>query len=186
MMHPIGIADELQKLRQLHFNGALTDDEFTTAKSRLISGPQPNVQLTPFIEQQLAEVRFQNELARIDREWELEREQYQIVGPYGRVYYPSVGLGLSKLLIGVAFGSLLFGLAFTVSNLIALFVPENELLTNVAKFLFSLAMAFTLFFVGNGLYLCVRAYQYARAFQRYQQRHALHSSQDSSTISQPR
>jgi len=183
MTPSIGIADELQKLRQLHFNGTLTDDEFTLAKSRLINGPQPNVQLTPFIEQQLSEVRFQNELARIDREWELEREQYQIIGAYGRIYYPSIGLGLSKLLIGVAFGALLFGLAFTVSNMVTLFAPDSELLTNFAKFLFSLALTFTLFFVVNGIYLCFRAQQYSIAFKRYQQRHDKLSLQQFSTIS---
>lgn len=35
----MNIADEIQKLQQLHQSGALTDDEFSQAKATLIKGP---------------------------------------------------------------------------------------------------------------------------------------------------
>jgi len=35
----MNLADELQKLQQLHQSGAITDDEFALAKAKLLSGP---------------------------------------------------------------------------------------------------------------------------------------------------
>jgi uncharacterized Tic20 family protein len=37
----MSIADELQKLHQLHQSGAITDDEYARAKSKVLSGPAP-------------------------------------------------------------------------------------------------------------------------------------------------
>lgn len=36
------IADELKKLQQLHESGALSDEEFARAKSRVLDGAPPN------------------------------------------------------------------------------------------------------------------------------------------------
>lgn len=37
----MNIADELQKLQQLHQSGAISDEEFATAKANLLNGPPP-------------------------------------------------------------------------------------------------------------------------------------------------
>ncbi len=37
----MGTADELEKLHRLHASGALSDDEYTRAKDRLLSSPPP-------------------------------------------------------------------------------------------------------------------------------------------------
>jgi hypothetical protein len=47
----------------------------------------------------------QNDLARLDREWELEREQYLRTGRFGRRYVPTVDrsiyTGLVALVVGI-------------------------------------------------------------------------------------
>jgi phage shock protein C len=42
----MSMSDEIEKLHRLHGQGALTDEEFTLAKKRLIDGLQPNSQRT--------------------------------------------------------------------------------------------------------------------------------------------
>jgi hypothetical protein len=97
----MSIADELTKLEELRRSGALSDVEFAKAKAALLSGSsgQTEQPLAQHLSEQLAEVKHQNELARIDREWEIEQAQYLIVDRYGGRHIPTAGMG-----IGVAIG----------------------------------------------------------------------------------
>ena len=79
----MSIADELLKLHTLHKEGMLTDEELERAKASLLadpSGPAAG---------QLKEIRRQNEVAQLDREWQIERERYMVYGRYGSRYIPN-------------------------------------------------------------------------------------------------
>src|SRR5262245_35284278 len=81
----MGLADELQKLEELRQRGTLTEEEFVQAKQSLLSGAGDAMSA------HLDEIKYQNELARVDREWEIEREQYLITTRYGQRVVPEPG-----------------------------------------------------------------------------------------------
>lgn len=71
------LVEQLRQLAELHQGGSLSDVEFDAAKNRLLNGaPQPAGASNSLIV-------LQNELAALDRQWMLEREQYQITTRYG-------------------------------------------------------------------------------------------------------
>src|SRR5262249_24765837 len=108
---PVSIADELLKLEELRRGGSLTDEEFARAKAALLAGASapPGEPVPQHLADQLAEVRYQNELARVDREWETERQKYFVTDRYGRRQVPTSGMG-----IGMAIGGGIFGVLWTV------------------------------------------------------------------------
>jgi hypothetical protein len=171
----MGIADDLQKLEQLRSSGALTDGEFTQAKTLLLSNPPvaANPQVSPFIENQLKQVKYQNELARIDREWEIERRQYQIVNRYGKSFIPTFGMGIATAVVGGIFGVFWTAIALTITN------ASEALTPGVGKFgLFGIifpliGVIFTLAAIGRGIYCCILAQQYNEAYAAYQDKHRL-------------
>jgi len=78
----MSLVDELTKLEELRRSGALSDAEFTKAKAALLNEAPAGrgLELGEHLADQLAEVKYQNELAQVDREWESERQQYLIRG----------------------------------------------------------------------------------------------------------
>ena len=111
----MSLAEEIKKLEDLRWNGTLTDEEFARAKAALIAKledeaePGHKGEAAGAVASQLAEVRYQNDLARIDREWEMEKEQYMVTGKHGTRHLPTQGMGL-----GIAVGGGLFGLFWTI------------------------------------------------------------------------
>jgi DNA-directed RNA polymerase subunit RPC12/RpoP len=67
---------------------------------------QPAAAKTPFID----EISRQDELLRLDRLWEREREEYLIRGKFGQTRIPRTGTGLLTMTFGVIFGGLLIGM----------------------------------------------------------------------------
>jgi hypothetical protein len=67
----MNIADELRKLQALHHSGALTDDEFAAAKAAVLAGQARGEESAgeQAMQRQLDELKLENELARLDREW---------------------------------------------------------------------------------------------------------------------
>jgi hypothetical protein len=101
----MSIADDLLKLQGLRESGAISDEEFEVAKSRLLTGTETTISPRPdVIEQQLKEISRQNDLASIDREWELSRENYMVRGEHGHRYIPSRGMSVLSGVIVVGFG----------------------------------------------------------------------------------
>ena len=47
--------------------------------------------------QDIAALRFEHELARLDREWEMEREQYMVVGRRGHRSVPTPGQAIAGI-----------------------------------------------------------------------------------------
>jgi hypothetical protein len=107
----------------------------------------------------LEEISAQNELAQLDREWELERENYMVTGRYGHKYIPGK--------FSSAFGGLIvvgFGIFWTsVAAIITTFAGFGVLS------IFPLFGVLIVFFgVGKSIFDFVKACQYEEAEGRYQ------------------
>jgi Short C-terminal domain len=165
----MSLADDLAKLEELRRSGTLTDTEFTQAKAKLLAGEAPaSDAVADRLGEQLAEVRYQNELARIDREWEIEREKYMLTGRYGRRYLPTPGMGKAT----AAFGGI-FGLFWTIMAFGILSGAPDEGAFSMVKVFFPLfGLVFTIGAIAYGVYMIKRAEAYNQAFAAYQRRRA--------------
>src|SRR5262249_44557684 len=114
----MSLADELQKLEDLRRSGALSDQEFARAKAALLAGPPAPAgePIAQHLSDQLAEVRYQNELAQVDREWEIERQRYVITDRYGRQQIPTAGMGIGIAVVGGVFGLIWTVVAFSLTS----------------------------------------------------------------------
>lgn len=169
-MMPVSLADELKKLEGLRWNGTLTDAEFERAKAALFaqlpSNEQPTAEEVGKLESELAELRAEKELERIDREWEAEREQFLITGKHGGKHIPTVGGG-----IFVAGFIGLFGVFWTVMAFSITSSAPDEMPFSVAKVVFPLVgIAFTGFGVISGIGAMNKAKEYEQAHAAYQAR----------------
>ena len=158
----MNIADELRKLQELHQSGALTDQEFAAAKAAVLAGNTAGgeAEAGEAVREQVEEIRRQNEVAQLDREWQLERERYLVTNRYGQRYIPTPGLSLLGGIVVAVFGALwtLFagGIAATVGGP-ALVFP-------------CFGVVFIVFGVGVSIYSYTKARQYQRAYDAYQHR----------------
>lgn len=173
----MGIADELQKLDELRRDGTLTDDEFAKAKTRLLESPPPVVNVglaasSPLVEEQLTEVRLQNELARVDREWEIERRKYEIVGRRGRVFVPTVGAGISTAVVGGLFGVFWIWLSLTIAGPVVSYGFDGPWMIKATHILPLIGLLITIMSVTRGLYYCLVAVNHNSAFATYRARRA--------------
>ena len=164
----MSIADELQKLEDLRRSGSLTDEEFTHAKATVLAGSNssPGEQVGQHLSEQLAEVRYQNELARVDREWEIERQRFYITGRYGARYLPTTGMG-----IGIATVGGIFGLFWTIMAVSITGSGPDPGAFGVAKVVFPLfGVLFIVGAIAYGIYCYSRAQEYKKALAEYQSR----------------
>lgn len=155
----MSLSDEIRKLQELHQTGALTDEEFARAKAGVLSaGPFTidSVQTAPLGEH-LQQIRLQNEIERLDREWEFEREKYMITGRYGRRRVPSDGGSLLAALLVGGFGGAwtIFALSMGAPAVFPIF-----------------GFVFVVLGVSASLSGLGKAGQYQQAYQQYQQRRA--------------
>lgn len=166
----MSLADDLIKLEDLRRSGALNESEFAQAKATLLNGDPagPAPPDTDHLAQHLAEVRHQNELAQIDRQWQIEREQYLIPDRYGRRHVPTAGFGIGGAVVGGLFGVFWTIMAFAITS----GAPDHGPFS-IAKVAFPLfGVVFTVAAIGYGLYTASRAEKYQAAFRAYQQRRA--------------
>lgn len=164
----MSIADELGKLEELRRSGALNDSEFAQAKAALLNSSATGAEppLGQHLADQLAEVKYQNELARIDREWEMELRQYLITDRYGGRQVPTTGMG-----IGVAIGIGTFGVLWTIMAVTITNFAPNMGPISIVKIVFPLfGVVFTISGIGFGLYCYSRAQKHQRAYAAYQRR----------------
>ncbi|MCI0703849.1 MAG: hypothetical protein L0241_22545 [Planctomycetia bacterium] len=166
----MSLADELKKLDDLRRAGTLTDAEFTKAKAALIAGggSSGSGPVVDKLGEQLAEVRYQNELERIDREWEIEKEKYMLTGRYGRRYLPTTGLGLGTAAGGGIFGAFWTVMAFAITSGAPDVGPFQ-----IAKVFFPLfGVVFTIGSIIYGVHMIQKANAYEQAFAEYKSRRA--------------
>jgi hypothetical protein len=167
----MSIADELNKLEDLRRRGVLTDAEFERAKAAVLAGGAAPARESPVVEhltEQLAEVRYQNELARIDREWEIEREQYMMTDKYGNRQVPTPGM---SLVMAVVIG--IFGIGWTIMAFSITSSGPQEGGFEVFSCLFPLfGIVFTCVGIGVGINAYAKAQKYQEALAAYQRRRA--------------
>jgi hypothetical protein len=179
MERPMSLADDLQKLEELHRNGSLNASEFAQAKAALLANPNAPVdgQLGQHLSDQLADVRYQNELAQIDRQWQIEQQRYLIADRYGRRHVPTPGMGIGGAVVGGIFGVFWTIMAFAITGS----APDAGPFP-IVKVVFPLfGVLFTGAAIGYGIYCYNRAQQYQQAFQAYQaRREAFRQGEDTS------
>jgi hypothetical protein len=147
----MNIADDLKKLQDLHQSGGLTDEEFAAAKARVLAGGKSES------DPHLDEIKRQNEIERLDREWQMERERYMVAGRYGQRYLPSRGMSVIGGIMIVGFGIVWTGMASSMG----------------APFFFPMfGVIFILAGIAVSLYTFLKAGAYEEAFRRYQMRRA--------------
>jgi hypothetical protein len=147
----MSMADELRKLQELHDDGTLTAEEFAAAKATVLAGRPAD----SAVEGHLEEIRQQNDVAQLDREWAIEREQYMVAGRYGYRYLPNKGMSVLGGIIACAFGIFWTMMAASMG----------------APGLFpAFGVLFILFGVGVSVYSFTKATRYEEARRRYQRR----------------
>jgi len=166
----VGLVDELLRLEQLHQRGTLSREEFERAKLKLLESEQPDA--TDRVTRSLEEANYQAELARIDREWEMERRQYMMTGRYGRSYVPTEGSSLLGLIVGGG-----FAVVWTIGACI-MFGAFSSGPVGGSPFGFFAAIfpifgvLFIILMVTQGLRGITKSQQYRDAEKRYQSRRA--------------
>jgi hypothetical protein len=166
----MSLADELTKLEEMRRRGALSDAEFTQAKAALLAGAPAGSgqQFGEHLADQLAEVKHQNELAQLDREWEIERQQYLIRNRLGVAQVPTAGMGIGMAVVGGLFGVFWTVMAAAITGSAPDVGPFS-----IAKVFFPLfGVVFTLAAIGFGIYTYSRAQKYQEAFAAYKARRA--------------
>ena len=172
----MSLADDLTKLEELRRTGALSEKEFAQAKAKLLAGESPPAgdAVAEKLGAQLAETRYQNELERIDREWQIEREHYMVADRYGRRHIPTVGTGQLTAVGGGLFGLFWTVMAFSITSGAPDFGPFS-----IAKVFFPLfGIVFTVGAMVYGLHLVNKATAYNKAFAAYQKRRAAVKAED--------
>jgi hypothetical protein len=168
----MSLAEEIKRLEDLRWNGTLTDEEFARAKAALLAKlEQPGDAKSESggaVAAQLAEVRYQNELERIDREWQIEKEKYMVADKYGRRHIPTAGAGKGIALVGGVFGTFWTIMALSITSGAPDFGPFM-----IAKLFFPLfGVAFTVGAIWGGMHMVKKAKAYDEAFAAYQKRRA--------------
>jgi hypothetical protein len=161
----MSLFNELRQLEQLHERGTLTQEELERAKVELLGGASEHDSgdRALFLEQAIADEHSpgQDDLAHIDRQWEIESYRYLITGR-GESYFPTKGGALLQMAAGVTFG-------------ICWIVVDCWLMSSgrvgVTIFTF-LGPIIALFAIGQGLYFLYKARQYKAAEGAYQKRRA--------------
>ena len=155
----MSLAEELRQLQELHQSGALTEEEFARAKGKALAGEVSDTLPAdvPLLSHHLEQIQHQNEIERLDREWEMERETYLVSGRYGSRSIPSAG---GSLLGAAIIGG--FGLFWTITAA-----------SMGAPAIFPIFGAvFILVGVGSALSSFGKAGEYEQAQERYQRRRA--------------
>lgn len=159
----MSLTDELRKLQELHWSGALTDDEYRRAKEKLISGTPTTSAVDVVTQKKLEELERQGELNRLDQEWAAERETYMITGKHGARHLPTK---TGSVLGGVFLAG--FGILWTVFAAgITSDVPESM---GFARLFPLFGVLFVCFGVGMSIHSHKKASEYEQAEARYRER----------------
>lgn len=171
----MSIADELLKLDELRRAGSLTDDEFAQAKAALLRTPTEAASpgLNDQVADHLATVACQNELAQVDREWEIEREKYLVFDQLGRVLVPQVGGSrmfdfASRRSLGMGLVATVVGIGWTTG---AIFFTQDVPFGPIRYLLPGFGVLFTLFGLTSALRFSSMARSLGREYERKARRY---------------
>jgi hypothetical protein len=164
----MSLADEIKKLEELHRSGALTDEEFVKAKAAILDAPAGDTTTGNFAAQ-LGEIRHQAELARIDREWEIEKEQYKIASGYGARYLPTKGMGFAFIGFGGGSGAFWIVMTFLLYEEMK---GEHGPPLGLMAFFVLVGIALTAGAIWYGIHVIRKAEAHSKALAAYQARRA--------------
>jgi hypothetical protein len=170
----MSIADELQKLEELHRSGALSDEEFAQAKAAVLAiapttmtDGAADVNPSPVyreLTQQLDEIARRQQVDQIDREWQNERETYMVGGTQGGTWVDGryVG-GAPYRYVPTRAGSIVMGIVVAVGGVVWIAFTAPLLAGGFALF----GIIFIAFGIGWAAYAYSRASQYEQAQSAY-------------------
>jgi hypothetical protein len=159
----MGLADELQKLEQLRQAGTLSTAEFVQAKVALL-----NTATSITDSGKLEQLTREAELARVDREWESERQGFNVLSRYGIQQRPSKTVGIGSALFGGAFGAFWTYMVSSMPSSSPDFTPFNMMRMVFPIF----GVIFTLYAIWTGISMYFKAQGYELAEQAYLERRA--------------
>lgn len=154
----MSISEELQKLSELYQAGTLTREEFEVAKRKVLESPQSTY--SPAEQDQLEAIMLQNQIAQLDRQWEIERNDYMIRGQHGHSYIPGKTTSILGGGVVVIFGIFWTFMAASISS-------RTPGPTSVFP-LFGILFIF--FGIGVSIYAFMKAEQHDAAKKRYQRK----------------
>jgi len=154
---------------------AETTSDVTATPGRPALAPRLSDQPALAALQQQTELnRLENELNRLNLEWESEKERYMISGRYGHRYLPEKGSSVGGGCMIAAFGSLWVIFAFGITTGFTWSLDGDDFgPPPIIRILFPM---FGVLFVIFGVMSSMRAYnkaeEYERAYDAYQSQHS--------------
>jgi hypothetical protein len=121
------------------------------ADSPAVSDPPATESVAQGLSDRIAEARYQTELARLDREWEVERQKHYVTMNRGARFLPDKPNAVGTAVVGVVFGVVM-------------------VLTHTPAFFPYLGVPFALLGIAGGMRLYSLASEYERAVAAYQSR----------------
>ena len=152
----MSITDEFARLQDLHEQGALTEDEFTAAKAKVLASentPPAPVQ-DAGLRRDVQRLGLQNQILQLDQDWAREQDQLMLVGKGGTRVIPSRERNsFSAILVG-SIGLLIAGVSASA--------PHAGLITFMGVAMLTIAIVAGI--SGNS-----KADAYEQAEERYRQ-----------------
>ncbi len=162
----MNLADELEKLEQLRQNDVLDNSEFARAKALILN--QTGLQ-----SDDLKKLNRESELARLDREWQLEQQKFMVTGRYGIQRIPSIGGVIGAVLTSVfgiiwTFAALSMFSGFAASTFTGTSQPFPF---NIFRFIFpTVGIGLTIFFLWSAMDEYKKLTAFEKAQLQYQQK----------------
>jgi hypothetical protein len=144
--------DAIRRLQTLHGKGSLTDEQFAQSKAAILANAP--------LDEHVAEIVLREELAELDGQWELERDQYLVQFKQIR-YLPTKGTSVLIGVVMVAAGAIWTAGAHRIKGALPGDMPNS----------FSwFGVLFTIAWLGFSVYSYLQADRYERASEAYQRR----------------
>ena len=94
----MSITDEFTQLQALHEAGTLTDDEFTTAKAKVLAAESPTAS-DGALQKEVQQLKIQNTIIQLDQDWEIEREYYLVWRKDGTPLVPTTNSTVNDVIL---------------------------------------------------------------------------------------
>jgi hypothetical protein len=111
----MSITDEFTQLQALHENGTLSDEEFTAAKAKVLTADSPAAS-DGALQVEIQQLKLQNEIIRLDQDWEVEREYYLVRGKDGSRLVPTASGTINDVILICIISVLLIALGAAVPH----------------------------------------------------------------------
>ena len=118
----MSIVDEVARLQELRVSGALTEDEFTAAKAKLLAEDGGSATPSADVEREVRRLGIQNEILRLDQDWAREQDSLMLVGKGGSRTIPSRGRNAFAVIFISAMGLIVLTLGLSAHFALMIFM----------------------------------------------------------------